>query len=199
MVCSVCGLAVRAEHYEYCERITDSPPPDPRPQTIWLIMSGRRKGPYSPQVVTDLIGRKKAHYEHLCWTGNGDWIPLGKSAFAPLFSGPPPVPDYAISNDIPWMLALFPAVWLLCVAFTGVNIHWAVPILFNALLTVWDALTLARLGKRPLNPGLAGLAVPVYLFIRAERLHQPPYYAVVWVLAYSALLLFLPTFLLSHG
>jgi hypothetical protein len=64
------------------------------------------------------------------------------------------------------------------------TLPWRLSFLVNTLLSVLDFLRLKKAGHRSLWLGLAAtLLTPIYLFARAKRLEQRPFYAIAWIIS----------------
>jgi superfamily I DNA/RNA helicase len=72
----------------------------------------------------------------------------------------------------------------LLVALYRPSVPWRLSFLVNTLLSVLNFLRLKKAGHRSLWLGLAAtLLTPIYLFARAKRLKQPPFYAIAWIIS----------------
>jgi hypothetical protein len=134
-----------------------------------------------------------------------EWKPLRESDLADLVAAEPPaISSQHIGSGYLWTLALLPLVFGVIEAAVSASnqeaaarslvlkfpyhpsrgLPFQVPVLINALLGWLDdrRLKQAGYGSR-LTRVTAVLFTPVYLFLRAKRLKQRPYYAVNWILS----------------
>jgi hypothetical protein len=134
-----------------------------------------------------------------------EWKPLRESDLGELVAAQPPaISSKHIGNGYVWMLALLPLVLGViepvvsasnqdAVARSlalGIPYHpsrglpFQVPVVINGLLGWLDDRRLQQAGYGSRATRVAAvLLAPVYLFLRAKRLKQRPYYTVAWILS----------------
>lgn len=170
--------------------------------------NGNRLGPVPESQLIKLLEAEKIGQDVQVWKpGMNEWVPIRQSAMAIAFkAGPPPIAADLVRNSFVWLVAFVPLIdaainlgireyileecqtgrLLRCQAFlVDSSIYdtpwWAVAIV-NSILCLLDERRLAKAGySASYMPFLALIIVPVYLFARASRLRQKPWYAVTWV------------------
>ena len=197
------------------ERSAPPPLPDlgaatpPTPNEWYYVVNGGRRGPMTADTIKDLLKKKQIETDTQVWRkGMPEWKPLRESDLRDLVAAePPPISSKHIGNGYVWTLALLPlvigvieaavsasnqdaAVRSLALGFPyhpSRGLPYQVPIAVNALLGWLDdrRLQQAGYGSR-ITRVTAVLLAPVYLFLRAKRLKQRPYYAVAWVISMIA-------------
>lgn len=181
----------------------------PAPNEWHYVVNGARRGPTTAETIKDLLNKKEIETDTQVWRkGMPEWKPLRESDLRDLVAAePPPISSKHIGNGYVWTLALLPlvigviealvsasnqdaAVRSLALGFPyhpsgGLPIQ--VPLAVNALLGWLDdrRLQQAGYGSR-ITRVTAVLLAPVYLFLRAKRLNQRPYYAVAWIISMIA-------------
>lgn len=176
--------------------------------TEWFYNSrGTKQGPVTAADLRLLFKTRKIDPETHVWRkGLTDWIPIRDAALIEeLTSAPPPLSGKLIGNGLVWTVAFMPLVFAVlnyfivqseitdAMSHTGINpgspyfpaisgLPWYIPAAINGLLCLWDERRLSKAGYSSawLTVGALFL-VPIYLFVRASRLKQFPYYGIVWL------------------
>ena len=154
----------------------------------------------------DLLNSKQIEADTQVWRkGMPEWKPLRESNLGDLVAAEPPaISSKRIGNGYVWTLALLPIVLGVIEAMVSASNHDAaarsvafgtpyhasrglpiqVPVVINGLLGWLDdrRLQQAGYGSR-ITRVTAVLLALVYLFLRAKRLRQRPYYAVAWIIS----------------
>lgn len=101
-----------------------------------------------------------------------------------------------VSNEVVWLIAFAPLIAILIQGFAAnawhvsiASLWWITPLL-NSLLCLVDLNILSNARKN--TEGLTSWAiflVPIYLFLRAERLDEPPTYGWVWIAIFAVTIL----------
>ncbi len=204
--CTDCGF----EHggAKYCPRCgasqpTDgSPSPPAKPPDVtpplqaisdadWFYVDrGGRHGPEELPGIRTMVATGRINRDTLVWReGMPNWVPASTSELAPLFSvaqaGPPRLMGEAVNNTWVWVVAFAP--------YAAALLPFVLAVILNAGLCLADVQQLKKAGHDTKGMGLmAFLLVPVYLFVRASRLQQSPWYAVVWLVNFLLSLLLVP-------
>ncbi|MHC2390890.1 hypothetical protein ACVMFA_009467 [Bradyrhizobium liaoningense] len=168
------------------------------------VVNGARRGPTTATTIKDLLNKKEIETDTQVWRkGMPEWKPLRESDLGELVaSEPPAISSKHIGNGYVWTLAFLPIVLGVieamvsasnqdaaarAVAF-GIPYHasrglpFQVPVVINGLLGWLDDRRLQQAGYGSRATRVTSvLLTPVYLFMRAKRLKQRPYYAVAWV------------------
>ncbi|MEH2565584.1 DUF4339 domain-containing protein [Bradyrhizobium sp. AZCC 2289] len=179
---------------------------NPGPNEWYYVASGARQGPTTATIIRDLLNRKEIETDTQVWRkGMPEWKPLRESDLADLVAAEPPaISSQHIGNGYVWTLALLPLLFGVIEAAVSASnqeaaarslllgfpyhpsrgLPFQVPLVINALLGWLDdrRLKQAGYGSR-LTRVTAVLFTPVYLFLRAKRSKQRPYYAVAWILS----------------
>jgi hypothetical protein len=172
----------------------------------YYVVNGARQGPTTATTIRDLLSKKEIETDTLVWRKSmPEWKPLRESDLAELMAAEPPaISSQHIGNGFVWRLALLPLVFgvidaavstsnqeaaarSLVLGFPyhpGRGLPVQVPVVINALLGWLDDRRLKQAGYGSRVTRItAVLFTPVYLFLRAKRLKQRPYYAVGWILS----------------
>jgi hypothetical protein len=171
-------------------------------------LNGNRLGPVPESQLVKMIEAKKLDQDTQVWQqGLSDWLPIRQSSLAGAFhSVPPPISSALVRNGWVWLVAFVPLIdaliifcirWYVlgecdagrdfnCQAFLNdpsiYDTPWWAVSLVNGGLCLLDERRLAKAGySNRYLPFLALLIVPVYLFVRARRLKQTPWYGFVWI------------------
>jgi hypothetical protein len=188
----------------------DEPPEiNLKPNEWHYVANGAKKGPVSATTIRDLLNRKEIEPDTQVWRkGMTDWKSIRESDLAELVATePPPISPQHIGNGYVWILAFIPLIFgVIDAAVAASNqeaaarslvlgfpyhaskgLPFQIPLLINALLGWLDdrKLKQAGYGSR-LTRVTAVLFQPIYLFLRAKRLKQRPYYAVAWIISMIA-------------
>lgn len=186
----------------------------------FYAQGGQRKGPVTAETLRELLAARMIDGETPVWRqGLADWQPLRTTEIGTqLKDNPPPIAANHVNNGLVWALALAPIAYLFLdlAILNSQTAHiiqwqddtpvydrfyetflaplpWLVPMLTNAVLCLVDTEQLKRAGY---SSGwltlFALLLAPIYLFVRAQRLHQTPTYGFVWIASF-----FLAVFLRS--
>jgi len=188
--------------------MTNLPPELPGTETTWhYVQAGEKRGPVSELAIRDLLQKKAIHPDTLVWqAGMKDWLALRQSDLSHLVANQPPsLSPSTIGNGYVWTLAILPLVYgffdasiatsnqkaLAWHQIAGApyrptaNLAWQIPILINALLGYMDNQRLKKAGYGTIwTRVFAVLATPIYLFVRAKKLSQTPWYAIVWIISF---------------
>lgn len=187
----------------------DEPPPISTPDNdAWYYTTGGlRHGPVSAATIKSLLAKKEIDSDTQVWRkGMTDWVALKVSELGPtLATEPPPIAGDQVNNVIVWVIAFLPLVVGIYDASVAQDnarnllfgvpgpdggplqeapLSWVVLVAANTILCIIDAQLLKRAGydANRLGAGIFGaLLVPVYLFVRAKRLRQRPWYGFVWI------------------
>lgn len=178
----------------------------PGPNEWYYVVNGARRGPTTATTIKDLLNKKEIETDTQVWRkGMPEWKPLRESDLSELVAAEPPaLSSKHIGNGYVWTLALLPIVLGVieamvsasnqdaaarAVAF-GVPYHasrglpFQVPVIINGLLGWLDDRRLQKAGYGSRATRVTSvLLTPVYLFMRAKRLKQRPYYAVAWIVS----------------
>lgn len=181
----------------------------PAPNEWYYVVNSARRGPMTADAIKDLLNKKEIETDTQVWRkGMPEWKSLRESDLGDLVATEPPaISSKHIGNGYVWTLALLPlvigvieavvsasnqeaAVRSLALGFPyhpSRGLPFQVPLAVNALLGWLDdrRLQQAGYGSRATRV-TAVLLAPVYLFLRAKRLKQRPYYAVAWIISMVA-------------
>jgi hypothetical protein len=172
----------------------------------YYVASGARQGPTTAAAIRDLLSKKQIETDTQVWRkGMPEWKPLRESDLADLVAAEPPaISSKHIGNGYVWTLALLPLVFGVIEAAVSASnqeaaarslvlgfpyhpsrgLPFQVPLVINALLGWLDDRRLKQAGYGSRFTRItAVLFQPVYLFLRAKRLKQRPYYAIAWMLS----------------
>jgi GYF domain 2 len=169
---------------------------------VWFYtLGGQRMGPVPADKLRELLDDQIIDRDTPVWRkGLTDWQSLRATEIgADLEEAPPPIRSNEINNGFVWTLAVAPIAYLFVqiaindyqtshigedLSFSSALI-WLIPALANATLCILDEKQLKHAGY---NSGwmtlFALLLAPAYLFMRAQRLHQPPSYGYVWIASF---------------
>jgi hypothetical protein len=174
-------------------------PPEFKPEDWHYIENGIRKGPISSTAIKKLISANTIGNDAPVWRkGMSDWKEIRETELADaVASEPPAVAPSLIGNGYAWMLALPLALCIISAGLESSN-HQAVfshsnnpskgfpaglSFAINGLFVLLDLRRLKTAGYNFSKAlGLLGfLLTPLYLFIRAHKLKQTPWYAIACV------------------
>ena len=178
----------------------------PEPQDWFYTRSGARKGPVTAEAIKQLFETHQIDGSTPLWrAGLADWKPLRETELGTIMLNvPPPVAAASINNAFAWALALWPIpLGMLNQAiliqqsqsFDGAPLlSILTPLIsFVVMLTLylldWRQLSRAGYNYSFLQKLLWFIVTPVYLFLRARKLHQTPTYGFAWIAAVVLLLL----------
>ena len=164
----------------------------------FYTQGGQRRGPVTADELRELLATLTIDGETPVWRkGLADWQPLRTTEIgAPLSDTLPPIAASHVNNGLVWTLAIAPIAYVLVdVAILGYQMNhlgedlsfstalsWIIPLLVNGSLCLLDERQLKRAGHSSGWMTLfALLLAPVYLFMRAIHLRQPPTYGWVWI------------------
>lgn len=167
----------------------------------FLTESGQRKGPLSAAALLELLQTQKVNGDTLVWRkGLSEWQPLRATELSVhLQNSPPPIVSSEINNGLVWTLALAPVAYTFLAAYRDLQIYqfpydshtflklstFIVPAIVNAALCLLDEQQLKRAGYADKWLTIFGIFfAPAYLFLRAKRLKQTPYYGFVWIVVF---------------
>lgn len=157
--------------------------------------NGQRIGPIHQSHLAQLISQGLVNTRTPVWrNGMPDWVEAVNSDLAPLFGAyraiVPPLAGAEVNNSIVWVLAFAPIISAFLQIFLGamfetesINLWW-IAILLNIGLSIADEKQLQKAGHNTDGMGIWTFFVPVYLFVRADRLKQNNGYAIVWLVTF---------------
>jgi hypothetical protein len=169
----------------------------------FYALGGRRIGPIPIDKLRELLEQEIIDGDSPVWRkGMADWQPLRNTEIGThLGEAPPPVRPSDINNGFVWALAVAPIAYIFVqiavidyqafhlgedLSFSSALV-WLIPALANATLCILDEQQLKRAGYSSGWMTLfALLLAPVYLFMRAQRLHQTPSYGYAWIASFVA-------------
>jgi hypothetical protein len=183
---------------------TNSPqgdqPPEFKPRDWHYIENGVRKGPISSPAIKKLLSANAIGRETPVWRkGMSDWIEIRETELADaITSEPPAIAPSLIGNGYAWILAIIPlALCIINASLESTNQHASfsnssnpsrsfpagLSFAINGLFVLLDLRRLKTAGYNFSKAlGLLGLLLtPLYLFIRAHKLKQTPWYAITCV------------------
>jgi hypothetical protein len=190
-----------------------APPPLPNAGTAngesnnwYYVAKGTRHGPTAATVIRELLKKKEIETDTQVWRkGMPEWKTLRESGLADLVAAEPPaISPQHIGNGYVWILAFLPLIFAIIeAAVTASNQEAAarslvlgfpyhpsrglpvqIPVVVNALFGWLDDRRLKQAGYGSwVTRATAVLLTPAYLFVRAKRLKQRPYYAVAWIVS----------------
>ena len=187
---------------------SDEPPElNVKPNEWHYVANGVKKGPVSATTIRDLLNKKEIETDAQVWRkGMTDWKSIRESDLADLVaSEPPAISPQHIGNGYVWILAFLPLLWgvidasidasnqqaaarTMVLGFPyhpGKGLPVQIPLVVNALFGWLDELRLRKAGYgSKWMRAAAVLLTPVYLFVRAKRLKQTPWYAVCWIVTF---------------
>lgn len=187
---------------------SDEPPPlSAKPDEWHYVSNGVKKGPVSATTLRGLLKRKEIETDTQVWRkGMTDWKSIRESDLADLVAAEPPaISSQYIGNGYVWILAFLPLVWgFIDASIEASNqqaaartmvlgfpyhpsrgIPFQIPLVLNALFGWLDELRLRKAGYGSTwMRAAAVLLIPVYLFARAKRLKQRPWYAICWIVTF---------------
>jgi hypothetical protein len=152
---------------------------------------GARNGPVSSDELSALLRSGRIDDTTAVWRqGFADWMPLRNSGASCVQGLPPSLKAKDINNWWVWLLALGPMfAWLITSnidglrpgssAFQGLGL---LMFIYNTVISACDERALKKAGHKTTQVWIGALFVPVYLFIRASRVRQTPWYGWVWIL-----------------
>lgn len=157
--------------------------------------AGTRLGPFDAGQIMDLITAGKLTLSTMVWRpGLQDWCAANISPLSPLFAAvstvPPPLTGDAVSNSVIWAVAFAPLMGAFLAVCAGAATNsaasnfWWITLLLNICLCVADEKALKNAGHDTKGMGGWTFLVPIYLFVRAQRLNQAPNYAYVWIVMF---------------
>jgi hypothetical protein len=206
-------IMLSPEEEAMTEELSAPPPlPDlgaaqqPAPNEWYYVANGARRGPTTAQTIRDLLNKKQIEPDTQVWRqGMPEWKPLRESDLGNLVAAEPPaISSKHIGDGYVWILALLPlvigvieavvsasnqeaAVRSLALGFPyhpSRGLPFQVPVIINGLLGWLDDRRLQQAGYGSRATRVTSvLLTPVYLFMRANRLRQRPYYAVAWIVS----------------
>lgn len=177
-------------------------------EKIWYYADGgKRTGPVAASDIEELLARRQIDKNVEVWRkGMKDWVPIHETELVNKIDDvTPPLPSYAVNNIVVWLLAFSPLIFaaidqtmkqqqvlqMLGGDVSSLNsllsgnvagIPWFVPGAIYFVLCVIDINLLYRAGYRAWYLGASAfLFSPIYPFVRASRLKQPPYYGFVFI------------------
>jgi hypothetical protein len=154
--------------------------------------------------IKEMLDKREIETDTQVWRkGMPEWKSLRETDLAELVAAEPPaISPLHIANDYVWTLALLPLIFgAIDAAISASNQEAAarslvlgfhptrglpvqIPVVINGLLGWLDDRRLKRAGYGSrLTRVTAVLFTPVYLFLRAKRLKQRPYYAIAWIIS----------------
>jgi hypothetical protein len=189
---------------------SDEPPElNVKPNEWHYVANGVKNGPVSATTIRDLLNKNEIEADTQVWRkGMTDWKDIRESDLAELVATEPPaISPPHIGNGYVWILAFLPLIWGVIDASIDASNQQAaartmvlgfpyhpikglpvqIPFVANALFGWLDELRLRKAGYgSKWMRAAAVLLTPVYLFARAKRLKQTPWYAVCWLVSLIA-------------
>lgn len=183
----------------------DEPPALNQTANAWhYVQSGEKRGPVSEAAIREMLERKEVQPDTQVWRkGMTQWISLRESDLGELVaSEPPSLAPSTIGNGYVWVLALLPLLYgvvdasiaasnhkaLVWSHIAGApyrpsaNLSWQIPTFINALLGFLDNQRLNKAGYGTFaTRAMAIFLTPIYLFVRAKKLKQTPWYGITWI------------------
>lgn len=168
--------------------------------------AGSRQGPVSKQNLLDLITIRQVTYGDMVWNHTFDnWKKIEDTEFAEHLKSiaPPPLTGDKVPNTFAWLTAFAPIIGTMLEVFIAMLIWgenrgfakamngdlWFVTLLLNIAFGYADEKKLRQCGVDTQKFRSFTWLVPVYLYQRAEILHQSKACFVVWIICF--LLLFI--------
>jgi hypothetical protein len=176
-------------------------------ESAWFYTDhGGQKGPVSTTRLRGLIAANRIGKDTHVWrNGLKQWLPIHETELVEgVGNVAPPIPTQFISNGMVWLVAFGPLIFavidqaikqnqissglgsgdiahLLTAGPTGLPFY--VPGIVYGILCLVDAIRIEKAGYSSgyMRP-LAFFIVPIYLFVRASKLRQTPYYGFVFLL-----------------
>lgn len=175
-------------------------------ETEWFYeKAGKRKGPVSQKDLQDLITVKQITYGDLLWNNTFDtWKKVEETEFADLLKSiaPPPLSGDKIPNVFVWLVAFAPLIGAFLEGAIGYVLWgddgfykvmegdlWYITLILNICLSYADERKLVASGVDTQKFRSFTWLVPVYLYQRAELLHQSKAYFIVWIVCFLLLLI----------
>jgi hypothetical protein len=178
-----------------------------KPNEWHYVDNGVKNGPVSATTIKDLLTKKEIEPDTQVWRkGMTEWKSIRESDLADLVATEPPaISPQHIGNGYVWTLAFLPLIWGIIDASIDASNQQAaartmvlgfpyhpskgvpvqIPFLVNALFGWLDELRLRKAGYgSSWMRAAAVLLIPVYLFARAKRLKQTPWYAICWIVTF---------------
>jgi uncharacterized protein DUF4339 len=172
----------------------------------YYVVNGARQGPTTAAAIKAMLDNREIETDTQVWRKSmPEWKSLRESDLAELVAAQPPaISSQHIGSGYVWTLALLPLVFgVIEAAISASNqeaavrslalgfpyhpskgLPYQIPVLINACLGWLDDRRLKQAGYGTrLTRVAAVLLTPVYLFLRAKRLKQRPYYAVAWIIS----------------
>jgi hypothetical protein len=189
------------------ETTTSGEPPEIKDLPEWhYVDNGVKKGPATSKTIEDLLKSKTIATDTQVWRkGMIDWKTIRDSDLADLVAfEPPAVASSLIGNGYVWTLAFLPLVFGFIQAGIDYNNNmaaarslvlgfpydpssatpWKLYFIINTGLLVLDYRRLKKAGYGSVWLALSGiLLLPIYLFVRATKLKQKPWYAIAWIVS----------------
>jgi GYF domain 2 len=176
-------------------------------ESVWFYTDhGGQKGPISTAKLKRLIATNQIGKDTHVWrNGLKQWMPIHETELVEgVGNVAPPIPTQFISNSIVWLVAFGPLIFAVIdqeikqnqisnALSTGdvrhllvagpVGLPFYVQTIVYSILCLVDAIRIERAGYSSgyMRP-LAFFIVPIYLFVRASKLRQTPYYGFVFIL-----------------
>jgi hypothetical protein len=152
---------------------------------------GGRKGPVSSDELSALLRSGRIDDTTAVWRqGFATWVSLRDSGAPCVQALPPSLNASDINNWWIWLLALGPLFGGIItsgsheVGQSGSNMYHIVGFglfFYNTIIALLDERSLRKAGHKTTQVWIGAFFVPVYLFIRASRVRQTPWYGWVWV------------------
>ncbi|MBM4042978.1 MAG: DUF4339 domain-containing protein [Planctomycetes bacterium] len=187
------------------------PAPQPRASEVnrlWFYeMKGERIGPIVESDMRLKVSANEIGRNCPVWAnGMTAWARAEESDLARYFVGPPPLTGQAVNNTWVWVLAFAPVIGTFIEGFVGGFVSskenlsleeqirmmdklWWITVLLNIILGYVDERVLRRAGHNTASMKGFVWLVPVYLYKRAELLHQNLAYFIVWLVMFGLVLL----------
>lgn len=146
---------------------------------------GKRIGPKSLVEMQALAREGRIQKQTLVWNGAGDWKPaeqteLRSSIEKSVSDGPPPLKSEQVNNSLIWLVVAVPVLGALLEAVMGWEVVWWGYLAVNIVLLTWDEYRLKKASHAAPATWWIFL-IPVYLWHRAKKLGQKPWYVWAWI------------------
>lgn len=179
---------------------------------VWhYTRNGEKIGPVTKAEIEEKFAKQEISSDTHVWKeGMSEWTPILKAGFNTGAAEPPPLASHLIGNGVVWLIAFLPIIFAVIsslligirqeigfqilsgrenMVYIGQFIPNGLPLIFTwsmtSLACLIDEARLRKAGysSEPINR-IATIIVPAYLFMRAQVIKEPPYYAFVWLFSF---------------
>lgn len=189
----------------------ESPSCGENQEKIWYYEDkGSRKGPVSEREIRQLIESGNVSYDNYLWReGYKGWTRVTDTELSHHLNkvSPPPLLGAKVNNTFVWILAFAPVLGTFLQAFCASIVYyhgnvpfyvphdlyvqnnlykyWYITVILNILLCFLDARQLKKAGHDTSRfMGWIIFLIPVYIFKRANSLHQNKAYFITWLISF---------------